>query len=343
MFLPTARLMSVENSPVSLGPPDSIGSMARRRSQRQGLRTKRRPAGESELQDVPAENEPADQDSRGERLQKVLAAAGVGSRRNCEEMILSGRVEVDGRTVVELGTRVDPHQQRIRVDGTPLPQPRLVYFAVHKPPGVLSTNWDPSGRPRVIDLIPPGDERVYTVGRLDKSSEGLILVTNDGELANRLTHPRYGIEKTYQVVVAGTMTHDESARLRKGVHLAEGLAKVARLTVKSARTQSTLLEIVLKEGRNREIRRILAREGHKVLRLKRIAIGELKLEDLPPGEFRPLRADEVRRLRHGARRTRGRGRPRTGRSSGGPKRPSTGKPQPSRSQPKKVKWKARGK
>src|SRR5688572_1482295 len=152
-----------------------------------------------------------------ERLQKVLAAAGVGSRRDCEELIREGRVEVDRQVITELGTRVDPLRQEIRVDGEPLRRPQRLYFAVNKPMGVVTTNDDPSGRPRVIDLVPT-DERVFAVGRLDRASEGLILVTNDGEFANRLTHPRYGVEKTYLVRVAGSPKQAELARLTKGVY-----------------------------------------------------------------------------------------------------------------------------
>jgi 23S rRNA pseudouridine2605 synthase len=234
----------------------------------------------------------------GERLQKVLAAAGIGSRRHCEELIITGRVEVDRQTVTELGTKVDPTRQEIRVDGEALPTQRKVYYVVHKPPGVLSTNYDQSGRPRVIDLLPEMRERLFTVGRLDMSSEGLILVTNDGELANRLTHPRYGVEKTYHVLVAGELDNKQASLLTKGVHLAEGWAKADRVKVRSQRPHSTLLEIVLPEGRNREIRRLLARVGHKVLRLKRVAIGGVRLADLPQGEYRRLRNDELKLLQH---------------------------------------------
>ena len=235
----------------------------------------------------------------GVRLQKAMAAAGVGSRRHCEEIILAGRVEIDRKVVTELGTRVDPKRQEIRLDGVPLTQSRLVYYLVHKPQGIVSTNFDPSGRPRVIDLLPRTRERLFTVGRLDLSSEGLILLTNDGELAQRLAHPRFGVEKTYHVLVAGSPGTEVLAKLRQGVHLAEGFAKVESVKVKTGLKQSTLLEIVLAEGRNREIRRILAKLGHKVLRLKRVAIGELRLRDLPQGEFRRLTADEVRALQSG--------------------------------------------
>ncbi len=234
-----------------------------------------------------------------QRVQKILAAAGLGSRRHCEELILAGRVEVDRKTVRELGTKADRESQEIRVDGVPLAQPRLVYFMVNKPPGVLSTNADPSGRPRVIDMI-AYTGRLFTVGRLDMSSEGLILVTNDGELANRLTHPRYGVEKTYQVEVAGVLERKELDVLRRGVHLAEGVARVVSAKVIRQYKQSTLLEIVLNEGRNREIRRILARVGHKVERLRRVAFGPVRLADLPDGHVRPLEKDELRRLKQAA-------------------------------------------
>jgi len=231
-----------------------------------------------------------------ERLQKVLAAAGLGSRRQCEELITAGRVEVDRRVITELGSRVDQSKQEIRVDGQMLPKPKLHYYAVHKPPGVLSTNRDPSGRRRVIDLLPGGHVRLFTIGRLDLNSEGLILVTNDGELANRLTHPRYGVRKTYRVQVAGRPDRDVLMKLRSGVHLAEGLARVEDVRIQSHHKQSSVLEMVLREGQNREIRRVLARLGHKVLRLIRTAVGPIRLGNLPPGASRPLSRDEVAAL-----------------------------------------------
>ena len=247
---------------------------------------------------APIENEDNEQLTAGpQRLQKVLAAAGIGSRRHCEELIATGRVEVDRQVVTELGTKVDPEEQLIRVDGQALPRTRKAYYVVHKPPGAVSTNHDPSGRPRVIDLLPPSEERLFAVGRLDMSSEGLMLLTNDGELANQLTHPRYGVEKTYHVLVAGTLEQADAAKLLKGVHLAEGFAKAARLRLKAHRGKSTQLEIVLTEGHNREIRRLLARVGHKVLRLKRVAIAGVRLADLPPSAHRRLTADELRNLR----------------------------------------------
>lgn len=237
-----------------------------------------------------------------ERLQKVLAAAGIGSRRQCEELIQTGRVEIDRKVVAELGTKVDPAQHEIRVDGVALPRTHRAYYAVNKPVGVVSTNRDPAGRPRVIDMIPDSEQlRLFPVGRLDLHSEGLILVTNDGELANRLTHPRYGIDKTYRVEVAGHPSKEVLDKLLKGVHLAEGVARASRIEVTKQFKDSTLLEIVLKEGHNREIRRILARVEHKVLRLSRIAVGPVRLGRMPPGAVRRLTPHEVEDLWRAAR------------------------------------------
>jgi 23S rRNA pseudouridine2605 synthase len=232
----------------------------------------------------------------GDRLQKVLALAGVASRRECEELIREGRVEVDRKVVIELGTRVDPLQQEIRVDGETLLRPKLVYFAVNKPTGVVATARDPSGRTRVTDLMPPNTPRVFCVGRLDMASEGLIIVTNDGELANGLTHPSHGVEKVYHVQVAGKVEQEVLGQLHRGIHLAEGFAHVKHVRIKSRGKQSTILEMVLDEGRNREVRRLLARVGHKVQRLKRIAVGPLRLGDLPAGAVRPLTKKEVESL-----------------------------------------------
>jgi 23S rRNA pseudouridine2605 synthase len=233
----------------------------------------------------------------GERLQKVLASAGVASRRECEELIREGRVEIDHDVVTQLGTRVDPQRQEIRVDGEVLSRPKLVYFAVNKPEGVVSTSRDPAGRPRVIDLLPPNSPRVFCVGRLDITSEGLILVTNDGELANGLTHPRHGVEKIYQVQVAGQVKPEVLAQVHRGMHLAEGFAHAKHVRIKSRRKRSTLLEMVLDEGRNREVRRLLARVGHKVQRLKRIAVGPVRLGDMPPGAVRSLLPKEIQLLK----------------------------------------------
>ncbi len=199
--------------------------------------------------------------------------------------------------MVELGTRVDPAQQEIRVDGEVLSRPKLVYWAVHKPAGVVSTSRDPTGRPRVIDLLPPESPRAFCVGRLDLASEGLILATNDGDLANGLTHPRHGVEKIYLVQVAGELDVEVVHSLQRGVHLAEGVAHAKHVRIKSRRKHSTVLEMVLDEGRNREIRRMLARAGHKVQRLTRVAVGPVRLGELPPGAVRPLTRREVAALR----------------------------------------------
>jgi 23S rRNA pseudouridine2605 synthase len=198
---------------------------------------------------------------------------------------------------MKLGTKVDPASQEIRVDGTVLPSVRNVYYAVNKPTGVVSTNRDPSGRPRVIDLVPSASERIFAVGRLDKESEGLILVTNDGELANRLTHPRYGLEKKYHVQVAGTPDVDVLRQIREGVRLAEAVVRASSVRVKRRQKNSTILEIVLAEGRNREIRRMLAALGHKVQHLRRVAIGPLTMGRMVPGECRALRRQEIGALR----------------------------------------------
>lgn len=233
---------------------------------------------------------------RGDRLQKVLAAAGIASRRECETLIEEGRVEVDGEVVTDLGRRVDPFKQKIYFDGEALPRRRRVYFAVNKPDGVVTTSRDPSGRPRVTDLLPPDVGRVFAVGRLDMASEGLILVTNDGELANGLTHPRHGVEKTYHVQVAGIPTAETLSNLRRGVYLSDGHAHFVDAKLKRRRKQGAILEVVLDEGRNREIRRLLARVGHKVQRLTRVAVGPVRLGEMEPGSYRPLTREEVQAL-----------------------------------------------
>jgi 23S rRNA pseudouridine2605 synthase len=230
-----------------------------------------------------------------QRLQRLLASAGFGSRRQCEDLIEAGRVDVDGAVVTKLGTTVDSDAQKVRVDGVLLKQQKLVYFAVNKPIGVVTTNRDPQGRPRVVDLVPP-NERVFPVGRLDRSSEGLILLTNDGELAQRLTHPKFGVRKVYRVTVAGKVDSQTMKRMREGIYIAEGLVRVDGAKLLKTRSRSTEMEIVLREGKNREIRRILANLGHKVQRLRRIAVGPLKLGEVPPGAYRTLSREEIKKL-----------------------------------------------
>jgi 23S rRNA pseudouridine2605 synthase len=232
-----------------------------------------------------------------ERLNKFLAHAGVGSRRHCDELIVRGRVAVDGQVVRELGTKLEPGAQQVSVDGRPLRAERPVYWLVHKPRGYLSTNHDPAGRPRVVDLVPHVSQRVYTVGRLDEDSEGLVLLTNDGELAHRLMHPRFGVEKTYHAQVAGRPEREDLRQLLKGVWLSDGHVRARRVRRLKGQGESTWLEVVLSEGKNREIRRMLARLGHKVLRLRRVAIGPVPLGHLSPGKARPLAGAALERLR----------------------------------------------
>jgi 23S rRNA pseudouridine2605 synthase len=231
-----------------------------------------------------------------ERLNKYLAHAGVGSRRHCEDLITAGRVSVDGRTVRELGTKVEP-EQRVCVDGQPVRTERHVYWLVNKPRGYLCTNSDPAGRPRAIELIPQVNQRVYTVGRLDESSEGLLLLTNDGELANQLMHPRFGVEKTYLIQVVGIPAPSDLQQLLKGVWLSDGHVRARSVKRLRSQGESTWLRIVLSEGKNREIRRMLARLKHKVLRLRRVAIGPVQLGHLSSGKARRLTAEELARLR----------------------------------------------
>ncbi|MEI7687851.1 MAG: pseudouridine synthase [Planctomycetota bacterium] len=231
-----------------------------------------------------------------ERINKFLAHAGLGSRRHCEGLVLSGRVKVDGKLIRDLATKVEAGQA-VTVDGRPIAAETFVYWAVHKPTGYLCTNRDPGGRPRAVDLIPEVIERVYTVGRLDDDSEGLLLLTNDGELANRLTHPRYGIEKTYHVQVAGLPTREDQRALIDGVWISDGHVKAKSVHRLKVQGQSAWLEIVLAEGKNREIRRMLAKLNHKVVRLIRVGLGPLQIGKLKSGQSRELTSREVNQLR----------------------------------------------
>lgn len=252
-------------------------------------------AGKASTAKKAGRKKPTKADDGRQRLQRVMAAAGVASRRECEIIIQEGRVEVDGKVVAELGVKVDPSKQEIYVDAQRIRIEPLQYFMLNKPQGILSTSQDPSGRPRVIDLIKTNN-RVYNVGRLDQSSEGLILVTNDGTLAHRLTHPRYGIEKKYHVQVDGRPTPDQLRQLRDGVYIAEGKVRASNIRYLKRANTGSWLEIILDEGRNREIRRMLAAIGHKVRVLKRVSIGPLKLGELPIGAHRPLTAQEIKKL-----------------------------------------------
>jgi 23S rRNA pseudouridine2605 synthase len=235
--------------------------------------------------------------NKPDRLQKVLAHAGLGSRRGCEQLILQGRVTINGEVIRELGTRVDPAKARITVDGETIRLESMVYYAVNKPKGYVSTNSDPSGRPRVVDLLPEIPERVYTVGRLDEASTGLLILTNDGDLANQLAHPRYGVEKLYRALVAGLPTPEMMAKLTEGVWLSDGKVRAKRARIVSRQGQATTLELVLAEGKKREIRRMLSKLGHKVMSLNRIAVGPISLKGLSVGECRSLSRHEVDLLR----------------------------------------------
>jgi 23S rRNA pseudouridine2605 synthase len=237
-----------------------------------------------------------------ERLHKILAHAGVGSRRHCEDLIAAGRVTVDGQVVRELGTKVDP-SRKICVDGEAVRAERHVYWLINKPRGYLCTNHDPARRPLAIDLIPKVAQRVYTVGRLDEASEGLLLLTNDGDLAFRLMHPRFGIEKTYLVQVAGFPRPADLSQLQKGIYLSDGRVKARQVKRLKTQKESTWLRVILAEGKNREIRRMLARLGHKVLHLRRVALGPIQLKSLGAGKARPLTPAELAALQRVVART----------------------------------------
>ncbi|MCQ9384229.1 rRNA pseudouridine synthase [Brevibacterium sp. 50QC2O2] len=233
----------------------------------------------------------------GERLQKVLAAAGLGSRRSCEQLITDGRVMVDGQQVRELGVRIDPQKQSVTVDGMPIVTAQgKVYLALNKPAKVMTTMNDPEGRRDLNDFLRGREERLFHVGRLDYDTEGLLLLTNDGELANRLTHPRYGIRKTYLAEVRGQVARDVGKRLKQGIELEDGLAHADEFKVVDSLPGYSLVEITLHEGRNRIVRRMLEEVGYPVLRLVRIKFGPIDLAEQRQGKLRDLRPDELAAL-----------------------------------------------
>jgi 23S rRNA pseudouridine2605 synthase len=236
--------------------------------------------------------------AEGVRLQKVLAAAGVGSRRACEILISEGRVEVDGAVVTQLGVRVDPLTAVVRVDGVRVDiRDEYVYLALNKPRGVLSAMSDSRGRRNVGDLVGDRPYRLFHVGRLDADSEGLLLLTNDGELAHRLMHPSFEIVKVYLATVQGRVGRDVGRRLRTGIELDDGPAQVDRFRIVDSTPDRTLVEVALHEGRNRIVRRLLAAVGHPVLRLVRTAIGPVRLGSQRSGQIRELASTEVGELR----------------------------------------------
>ncbi len=231
------------------------------------------------------------EEPEGERLQKVLARAGVASRRACEELIVEGRITVNGE-LAELGRRIDVTADIVELDGAPLAlDPALVHYLLNKPTGVLTTASDPHGRPTVIDLV-PAEPRVFPVGRLDADTEGLLLMTNDGELAHRLTHPSFGVDKEYLAEVQGVPGPDALRRLRQGVELDDGMTAPAVVGV----VGPSVLRIVIHEGRNRQVRRMCEAVGHPVRRLVRTRIGPITDGRLRPGTWRPLKVDELRAL-----------------------------------------------
>lgn len=230
-----------------------------------------------------------------ERLQKVLAHAGQGSRRVCEGLIAEGRNSVNGRTAT-LGDKADPKVDVIAIDGERIHvNTDLVYLLFNKPAGVVTTANDPEGRPTVIDYV-PANPRVFPVGRLDQDTTGLLLLTNDGELANRVTHPRYEIEKTYMVQIRGPVSRKHLHQLLNGVELDDGPAKARKANLKIADQTRSLLEIVIAEGRNREVRRMMKAVGLELEQLVRVRIGPIHLGDIGPGKVRPLNGKEVREL-----------------------------------------------
>lgn len=233
----------------------------------------------------------------GIRLQKVLAQAGLGSRRACEVLIDEGRVSVDGKVVREQGVRVDPESAVIRVDGERVStRAGLAYVLFNKPRGVVSTMSDPEGRPCIGDYVADRSDRLFHVGRLDTDTEGLILLTNDGELTQRLTHPSYGIPKTYLADVPGPISRSLGSRLRKGVELEDGPIKADAFKLVSMANGRAMVEVVVHEGRKHLVRRMLAEVGHPVSRLVRTAIGPLTAVNLAPGRYRHLTSHEVSAL-----------------------------------------------
>ncbi|HVL84688.1 MAG TPA: pseudouridine synthase [Pseudonocardia sp.] len=228
----------------------------------------------------------------GIRLQKVLSRAGIASRRAAEELIAAGRVSVDGKVVREMGRRVDPDTAVVHVDGSRVVlREDLVHLALNKPAGMLSTMSDDRGRPCVGDLVT--DERLFHVGRLDADTEGLLLLTNDGELGHRLMHPSFDVPKTYLAEVAGALPRDLGRRLREGVELDDGPVAVDAFKVVDAHAGRTLVELVLHEGRKHVVRRLLDEVGHPVQRLVRTSIAEVRLGDQRPGRLRPLTQAEI--------------------------------------------------
>ena len=231
------------------------------------------------------------------RLQKFLAESGVASRRASEQYILDGRVSVNGHIVRELGTKVDPDADRVQVDGKPIRPQKKLYIAFNKPRGCLCTRSDETGdRPLLSNFLPPHYKHLQTVGRLDYDSEGLILLTNDGEFSVRVSHPRYGIRKIYNVLIAGTLDEAAQRQILKGVFSEGEVLKATRIKLLGARSGQSLIEMELAEGKNREIRRIFGALGISIKRLQRVRIGKIRLGDLAIGKWRTLTSAEIKSL-----------------------------------------------
>ncbi|MDP9118851.1 MAG: rRNA pseudouridine synthase [Actinomycetota bacterium] len=231
-----------------------------------------------------------------ERLQRILARAGYGSRRACEQLIAEGRVTLNGN-MATLGDRADPVEAEVRVDGLEVNlDPNVKYYALHKPPGVVTTMRDPQGRPDIRGFLPESP-RIFPVGRLDRDTEGLLLLTNDGDLANALTHPRFGVDKEYLAEVEGVPTPRHVGQLLRGVELEDGPARAKSARVAGRSGDRGAVRLVMTEGRKREVRRLLAAVGLPVTRLVRVRVGPIRLGGLPPGERRELTHDEVVALR----------------------------------------------
>ncbi len=231
-----------------------------------------------------------------QRLQKVLAAAGIDSRRKCEELIVTGVVRVNRKVVDELPAFVDPEKDVITVHGKRIQAARKVYFLLNKPKGVICTNRDPQGRKKAIDLVHTS-ERIFCVGRLDAGTTGIIILSNDSELANKLTHPRYGLAKTYVVGIKGQITGEQIEKLKKGIWLAEGKTGRASAKILKRGHKESLIEVTIRQGLNRQVRRMLAKVGLPVKSLKRTRIGKLNARGLGVGKFRPLTKAEVAYLK----------------------------------------------
>jgi 23S rRNA pseudouridine2605 synthase len=233
-----------------------------------------------------------------ERIQKILAKAGIASRREAERMMLEGRVSVNGKIIDALGFKADPSRDHIKVDGRRLahPEPKVILL-LNKPRGYLSTVKDPKGRPTIMDLLKNVHWRIYPVGRLDFDAEGLLLLTNDGDLAHLLSHPKFSVPKTYLVKVAGVPEEKKLIRLKRGVMLEDGEAKAVSCSLVRQREKNSWVRVVVAEGRNRLVKRMFSAIGHTVLKLKRVEYGPIQLGDLPFGQFRYLKPEEAEKLK----------------------------------------------